>query len=156
MSDESNLLVKTVKDAVEHTLIRFGFRVSDGPNEIQEDVLFLRRLRLGNPLARLERMELQLAEHEKRDEERQKQILDRLADAKADRELVHRRVSDLKISVAADLSTLKTTFETKVDEIVGKEGPLAELRKDNRAALLAMLAIALSVIGFLIVKYVLP
>ena len=155
--EEANgLLVKTVKDAVEHTLIRFGFRVSDGPNEIQEDILFLRRLRLGNPLARLERMELQMAEHEKRDEQRQGEILGKLEDARRDRELVHKRVSDLKVAVASEMTNLKTEVTKKVDEIAGEDGPLEKLRADNRAALLAMLGLAITVIGYLLVRYVFP
>lgn len=133
------------KNAIEHTLVRLGFRMHEGANEIQEDMLFLRRLRQGDGLKRLERMEFAMAEHEKQDERRQKEILDKLNEAKQDRELVHKRVSDLKTSV-----------DTKIDEITGKDGPLDELRKDNRNAVIFILGVALTVIGALLLKYVLP
>lgn len=150
------IITEASKNAIEHTLVRLGFRMSDGANEIQEDMLFLRRLRQGDPLRRLERMEVQMAEHEKRDEERQVEILQKLADAKQDRELTHRRVSELKAGVNQDMQILRNAMNTKIDEVVGKDGPLDSLRKDNRSALLAILGTALTVIGILLYKYVLP
>ena len=149
-------LVEASKNAIEHTLTRLGFRMADGVNEIQEDMLFLRRLRQGDSIRRLERIEVQLSDHEKRDEERQREILEKLAEAKDDREVVHRRVSELKSSVATDFERMSTAFNSKIDQITGKEGPLEDLRKDNRNALLGILGIALAVIGVLLVKYVLP
>src|SRR5688572_14636140 len=128
-------IIKTVKEAVETTLIRFGFRIAD-PNEVQEDMLFVRRLRLGNPLARLERMELQMAEHEKRDEQRQQEILRSLNDAAQGRETLHKRISELKTEVTNKFDGVKTTVDNSIAGITGKDGPLDELRKDNRNALL--------------------
>ncbi len=155
MSSTEEFLSKTVKEAVETTLIRFGFRIAD-PNEVQEDMLFVRRLRLGNPLARLERMELQMAEHEKRDEQRQQEILRTLNDATAGRETLHKRISELKTEVTQKFDGVKTTVDNSIASITGKDGPLDELRKDNRNALLGMLGLALTVIGYLLIRYVFP
>lgn len=150
---QDEIFLKRISEAVEATLVRFGFRVAD-PNEIQEDMLFVRRLRLGNPLARLERMEVQLAEHEKRDEQRQLEILRALGEASSGRELLHKRISDLKLSVANEIQTVKTTVDNSISAI--STGPLEELRKDNRNALIAMLGVALTIIGVLLVTYVFP
>lgn len=159
--DDDELLTKTVRDAVEHVLTRFGFRIGDGPNEIQEDVLFLRRLRLGNPLARLERIELQMAEHEKRDEERQREILRQLEDAKEGREIVHRRITDLKSAVAAEFGGIRTALTTQTLNIIGEDGPVQELkdglkaiRDQNRNALVALVVVLLGAVGAFCVKYV--
>ena len=136
-----SLLVAASSQAVEQTLTRFGFRVADGPNELQEDMLFLRRFRQGNPLQRIERMELQMAEHERRDEARQKEILDKLEDAKEDRAVTHARITALKADV---------------NSIIKPDGPLESLRRDNRNALLSILGTAFVIIGVLVLKYVMP